>query len=133
VPPSSRIVPTPDTLSGTPLATQQDTDEVAPLIALVARVDDHHSNTRFSAWGGIFGDDVVAAAMIDRLVHHPKIVGLKGDSYRRRDRDLALPSRTTELSARRCWPGPLRRLDHPHGVNFRPALRGQLRPALTHA
>ena len=28
------------------------------------------SNKPFSGWGEIFGDDVVAAAMIDRLVHH---------------------------------------------------------------
>jgi DNA replication protein DnaC len=39
----------------------------------------------------IFGDDVVAAAMIDRLVHHAEIVALKGDSYRLKDRDLARP------------------------------------------
>ena len=32
--------------------------------------------------------DVVAAAMIDRLVHHAEILSLKGDSYRLRDRDL---------------------------------------------
>ena len=47
------------------------------------------SNKPFSAWGEIFGDDVVAAAMIDRLVHHAEIVALKGDSYRLKDRDLA--------------------------------------------
>jgi DNA replication protein DnaC len=47
------------------------------------------SNKPFSAWGEIFGDDVVAAAMIDRLVHHAEILALKGDSYRLRDRDLA--------------------------------------------
>ena len=46
------------------------------------------SNKPFSAWGEIFGDDVVAAAMIDRLVHHAEILSLKGDSYRLRDRDL---------------------------------------------
>src|ERR671912_2649654 len=46
------------------------------------------SNKPFSGWGEIFGDDVVAAAMIDRLVHHAEIVALKGDSYRLRDRDL---------------------------------------------
>jgi DNA replication protein DnaC len=46
------------------------------------------SNKPFSAWGEVFGDDVVAAAMIDRLVHHAEIVALKGDSYRLRDRDL---------------------------------------------
>jgi DNA replication protein DnaC len=46
------------------------------------------SNKSFSAWGEIFGDEVVAAAMIDRLVHHAEILSLKGDSYRLRDRDL---------------------------------------------
>jgi DNA replication protein DnaC len=38
------------------------------------------SNKPFSAWGEIFGDDVVAAAMIDRLVHHAEIVSLRGCS-----------------------------------------------------
>ena len=47
------------------------------------------SNKPFSAWGEIFGDDVVAAAMIDRLVHHAELLALKGDSYRLKDRDLA--------------------------------------------
>ena len=42
--------------------------------------------------GEIFGDDVVAAAMIDRLVHHAEILALKGDSYRLKDRDLARPA-----------------------------------------
>src|SRR5918998_816149 len=49
------------------------------------------SNKPFSAWGDIFGDDVTAAAMIDRLVHHADILALKGDSYRLKDRDLARP------------------------------------------
>ena len=39
-------------------------------------------------WGEVFGDDVVAAAMIDRLVHHAEVISLKGDSYRLRNRDL---------------------------------------------
>jgi len=46
------------------------------------------SNKPFSGWGEIFGDDVVAAAMIDRLVHHAEILSLKGDSYRLKDKDL---------------------------------------------
>ena len=46
------------------------------------------SNKPFSGWGEIFGDEVVAAAMIDRLVHHAEILALKGDSYRLRDKDL---------------------------------------------
>ena len=46
------------------------------------------SNKAFGRWGEVFGDDVVAAAMIDRLVHHAEVVALKGDSYRLKDRDL---------------------------------------------
>ena len=46
------------------------------------------SNKPFGRWGEVFGDDVVAAAMIDRIVHHAEVVSLKGDSYRLKDRDL---------------------------------------------
>ena len=46
------------------------------------------SNKPFGRWGETFGDDTVAAAMIDRLVHHAEVVNLKGDSYRLKDRDL---------------------------------------------
>lgn len=46
------------------------------------------SNKPFGRWGEVFGDDVVAAAMIDRLVHHAEVLSLKGDSYRLKDRDL---------------------------------------------
>ena len=49
------------------------------------------SNKAFSAWGEIFGDEVTAAAMIDRLVHHAEILALKGDSFRLRDKDLGSP------------------------------------------
>jgi len=46
------------------------------------------SNKPFGRWGETFGDDVVAAAMIDRLVHHAEVIALKGDSYRLKNRDL---------------------------------------------
>ena len=46
------------------------------------------SNKPFSAWGEIFGDDMAATAMVDRLIHHAEILSLKGDSYRLKDRDL---------------------------------------------
>ena len=46
------------------------------------------SNKPFGRWGEVFGDDVVAAAMIDRLVHYAEVISLKGDSYRLKDRDL---------------------------------------------
>ena len=57
------------------------------------------SNKAFSAWGEIFGDDIVAAAMIDRLVHHAEIIGLKGDSYRLRDKDLEPRPLATDQAA----------------------------------
>lgn len=55
------------------------------------------SNKPFGRWGEVFGDDVVAAAMIDRLVHHAEVISLKGDSYRIKDRDLGrVPNVTAE-------------------------------------
>jgi len=42
------------------------------------------SNLAFSRWGETLGDDVVAAATIDRLVHHAHVIPLDGDSYRTR-------------------------------------------------
>jgi len=55
------------------------------------------SNKPFGRWGEVFGDDVVAAAMIDRLVHHAEVVALKGDSYRLKDRDLGrVPTAATD-------------------------------------
>jgi len=44
------------------------------------------SNRGFEAWGEILGDAMVAAALIDRLVHHATMVPLKGKSYRLRER-----------------------------------------------
>jgi DNA replication protein DnaC len=53
------------------------------------------SNKVFGRWGEVFGDDVVAAAMIDRLVHHAEVIALKGDSYRLKNRDLGRIPATT--------------------------------------
>jgi len=38
------------------------------------------SNLPFSSWAGVFGDQVVADAMIDRIVHHADVIALKGAS-----------------------------------------------------
>jgi DNA replication protein DnaC len=35
------------------------------------------SNLPFSGWAGVFGDQAVAAAMIDRIVHHADVLTLK--------------------------------------------------------
>lgn len=50
------------------------------------------SNKSFKDWGTVFGDAVVAAALLDRLLHHCHIVNIKGNSYRLRHYPgLALP------------------------------------------
>jgi DNA replication protein DnaC len=42
------------------------------------------SNKSFEEWGEIFGDEAMAAALIDRLVHHCHIVNIRGNSFRMR-------------------------------------------------
>ena len=55
------------------------------------------SNLPLSAWGTVFGDQAVAAAMIDRIVHHADVLTLKGVSYRLRNLGIdTLPSVRTE-------------------------------------
>ena len=70
------------------------------------------SKKPFSAWSEIFGDEVVAAAMIDRIVHHAEILALKGDSYRLRDKHLAAPAAPAARDRQRP-PAP-RPAFHPH-------------------
>jgi DNA replication protein DnaC len=55
--------------------------EQAPLILT--------SNRTFSEWGGLLGDEVLAAALLDRLLHHAEVVSMQGKSYRMKDRHLA--------------------------------------------
>ena len=53
------------------------------------------SNKGFEEWGSVLGDEVMAAALIDRLLHHCHIVNIRGNSYRmRHHQDLLRP--TTE-------------------------------------
>lgn len=40
------------------------------------------TNLEFSRWGTVFGDDNMAAAVIDRLVHHGRLLQFRGQSYR---------------------------------------------------
>jgi DNA replication protein DnaC len=52
------------------------------------------SNRGFSEWGELFGDPVVATALLDRLLHHTVVIRIEGASYRlRRHADL-LPDTT---------------------------------------
>jgi len=49
------------------------------------------SNKGFEDWGGVLGDEVMAA-LIDRLVHHCHIVNIRGNSCRMKDRRNLLQS-----------------------------------------
>jgi DNA replication protein DnaC len=44
------------------------------------------SNKAFSEWGQVFGDDVLASAILDRLLHHCDVISINGPSYRLKDR-----------------------------------------------
>ena len=50
------------------------------------------SNKGFEEWGSVFGDEVMAAALIDRLLHHCHIVNIRGNSYRMREHQRWLRS-----------------------------------------
>lgn len=43
------------------------------------------SNKAFSEWGQVLGDDVLASAILDRLLHHCDVVSINGPSYRLKD------------------------------------------------
>ena len=43
------------------------------------------TNITFSKWGELFYDEQVASAILDRLLHHAKVISIVGDSYRLKD------------------------------------------------
>ena len=44
------------------------------------------SNQSFSAWGDVFGDRIIATAILDRLLHHAVTLNIRGNSYRLKDK-----------------------------------------------
>ncbi len=44
------------------------------------------SNKSYGEWGEIFGDHVIASAVLDRILHHCTTINIKGDSYRLKER-----------------------------------------------
>jgi DNA replication protein DnaC len=44
------------------------------------------SNQSFGAWGEVFGDRVIATAILDRVLHHAVTVNIRGNSYRLKDK-----------------------------------------------
>lgn len=53
------------------------------------------SNKSYGEWGSIFGDPIIATAILDRLLHHSTTVNIRGESYRLKERRKAglLPGR----------------------------------------
>ena len=46
------------------------------------------SNRSFAEWGTLLGDEVLATALLDRLLHHAEVIPINGQSYRMKDRRL---------------------------------------------
>jgi len=44
------------------------------------------SNRSFGEWGELFNDDIIASAILDRLLHHSTVVNIKGNSYRLKEK-----------------------------------------------
>ena len=49
------------------------------------------SNKSFSEWGEVIGDQVMASAILDRILHHCTVLNIKGESYRLKDRRKGNP------------------------------------------
>jgi DNA replication protein DnaC len=56
------------------------------------------SNRSVGEWGTVFGDPVVATAILDRLLHHSHVVTIRGDSYRLREKRRAGLIKTNTLN-----------------------------------
>jgi DNA replication protein DnaC len=84
------------------------------------------SNRGFAEWGEVFGDPVVATALLDRLLHHAVVVQIEGSSYRLRQHADLMPEHLRSkapivapfpatLSRRRGRPPKLPAVDQPAG------------------
>ena len=57
------------------------------------------SNQSFAAWGDVFGDRVIATAILDRLLHHAVTLNIRGNSYRLKEKLKSGLVRTEEAEA----------------------------------
>lgn len=67
------------------------------LFQLIAKRYEKHStiittNMVFSKWGEVFSDNVLANAILDRLLHHSHVINIKGNSYRIKNKISELES-----------------------------------------
>jgi DNA replication protein DnaC len=84
------------------------------------------SNRGFAEWGDVFGDPIVATALLDRLLHHAVVIQIEGSSYRLRQhadlmpehlrsKAVITPPLPTEPPRRRGRPPKMHALDQPAG------------------
>ena len=50
-------------------------------------------------WGSVFGDEVLATAILDRLLHHCEVIAINGPSYRLKNRLAAVGTTVTSATA----------------------------------
>lgn len=67
------------------------------------------SNRGFAEWGDLFGDPVVATALLDRLLHHAVVVQIEGASYRLRQHADLIPEHARTNAPITPPPPPRRR------------------------
>lgn len=65
------------------------------------------SNRGFAEWGEVFGDPVVATALLDRLLHHAVVVQIEGANYRLRAHADLIPEHTRSHAS--ITPPPLQK------------------------
>jgi len=75
------------------------------------------SNKSYGEWGSIFGDPIIATAILDRLLHHSTTINIRGESYRLKERREAglipLPDRQQPEPTTMAQRSRIRRDQHP--------------------
>jgi len=56
------------------------------------------SNQSFGSWAEVFGDRIIATAILDRVLHHAVTLNIRGNSYRLKDKLKAGLIRTEEAA-----------------------------------
>ena len=85
---SSRWCPRPGFSWSTSSDAPVDEEGSRPLFQIVINAYERQSviyttNIEFSGWGRVFGDPDMATAIVDRTVHHGRMIRFEGESYRR--------------------------------------------------
>jgi DNA replication protein DnaC len=86
------------------------------------------SNKSYGDWGSIFGDPIIATAILDRLLHHSTTINIRGESYRLKDRRKAGLFPRPEEDSGRSAPFP-----SPQSLQNGPRRQGSAAPRKTSA